>query len=139
VIDTACMVCAGSLTSREQQISEQLQKVEIICEMVLLCNKNGKCTCTMDKRFVRPCREYLSKTFVYVNCPIPPLQNYINFRWLSNKKNRRFNSRISRIHSRIQEGLAHESGALRGLFDLKTESQKSSCHCPFKCLESVHV
>jgi hypothetical protein len=74
--------------------------------------------CTMDEIFVRPWQPLKGisiKTFMYVNCPNPPLQNDINLRGLTNKtiscmwchlrrmhENQRLKSRISsRIKSRI--------------------------------------
>jgi hypothetical protein len=45
--------------------------------------------CTLTERFEGPHSlywEYLSKKYMFPNCPTPPLKNYINFKGLPNKK-----------------------------------------------------
>jgi hypothetical protein len=76
------------------------------------CENHMQNGCAMQKmeneRFVRPWQPvkgipFLCKTFIYVNCPTPPLLNYINLRGLPKKhrihENRRQKSQISSRNS----------------------------------------
>jgi hypothetical protein len=85
----------------------------------------------------------LSKTFLYVNCPTPSIQNYINLRGLSNKQNfvhavssPQENLRLkiqisSRIRSRIQKGFTLWIRGPWGIVWWKKWRSKISWHCPF--------
>jgi hypothetical protein len=86
---------------------------------------------------------FLSKTYMFSNCPTPPLKKYINLKGLPNKKilcqwHRMHDfcvrkSIISRrIGSRIQQGFSPWIRVQGVLFDEKNRSSKISWHCPFK-------
>jgi hypothetical protein len=84
--------------------------------------------------------EYLSKTYMYPNCPTPPLKKYINLKGLP-KKNLRacgvidtactifaFENRsyLGEFEAEFKKDLAPESGAQGVLFDDKNRGSKIS-------------
>jgi hypothetical protein len=62
--------------------------------------------------------QYLSKTYMFPNCPTPPLKNYINLKGLPNKKFIPC-SVIEAFEAEFNKALARESGAQGVLFDEK--------------------
>jgi hypothetical protein len=78
-------------------------------------------------------KSVLYTNFAYVNCSTPSLQNYINLRGLSNKKNRPSKIRnSSQIRSRIQQkGFSPLIRGPGGIDWWQNKRSKISWHCPF--------
>jgi hypothetical protein len=78
VIDTACTMHAVSLTLHA--------RMHVVS---LTPHAKYDTACTIDEWFERPwqpLKGYLSKTYLFPNCPTPPLKKYINLKGLPNKK-----------------------------------------------------